>query len=81
MHQLQGTLTPIPPFDFDKSLQFLGHFRPALGEQRTADGVLTKASRSMGRSSSFASSPLAPWTHPNSPTSSVAMGRLARTCT
>lgn len=43
MHQLQGTLTPIPPFDFDQSLTFLGHFRPALGEQRTADGVLTKA--------------------------------------
>jgi DNA-3-methyladenine glycosylase II len=43
MQQIQGTLTPKPPFDFDKSLEFLGHFRPAMGEQKTLDGILTKA--------------------------------------
>lgn len=43
MQQIQGTLIPKPPFDFDKSLEFLGHFRPAMGEQKTQDGVLTKA--------------------------------------
>lgn len=41
--QLQGTLTPKPPFDFKKSLEFLDHFRPALGEQRTDGDTLTKA--------------------------------------
>jgi hypothetical protein len=34
MQQIQGTLIPKPPFDFDKSLKFLGHFRPAMGEQK-----------------------------------------------
>jgi DNA-3-methyladenine glycosylase II len=43
MQELQGTLTPKPPFDFDKALEFLGHFRPAMGEQKTHDGILTKA--------------------------------------
>jgi hypothetical protein len=43
MHQIQGTLTPTAPFDFNKSLEFLGHFRPAMGEQRTDAGILTKA--------------------------------------
>jgi DNA-3-methyladenine glycosylase II len=39
---MQGTLTPTAPFDFNKSLEFLGQFRPAMGEQRTEDGILTK---------------------------------------
>lgn len=43
MHPVQGTLTPTAPFDFNKSLEFLGHFRPAMGEQRTDAGILTKA--------------------------------------
>ena len=43
MHQIKGTLTPTAPFNFEKSLEFLGHFRPALGEQKTQDGILTKA--------------------------------------
>jgi DNA-3-methyladenine glycosylase II len=42
-HQVQGTLTPKAPFDFNKSLEFLGQFRPAMGEQRTDAGILTKA--------------------------------------
>jgi DNA-3-methyladenine glycosylase II len=43
MQQLQGTLIPKAPFDFDKTLEFLGHFRPAMGEQKTHDSILTKA--------------------------------------
>lgn len=43
MHQLRGTLRPTAPFDFEKTLAFLDHFRPAMGEQRTDAGVLTKA--------------------------------------
>src|SRR5262249_48121721 len=43
MHQLQGTLAAVPPFYFDKTLEFLGHFRRAMGEQQTENGVLTKA--------------------------------------
>jgi DNA-3-methyladenine glycosylase II len=43
MQQIQGTLTPKAPFDFDKTLEFFGHFRPAMGEQKMHDGTLTKA--------------------------------------
>jgi DNA-3-methyladenine glycosylase II len=43
MHQIQGTLIPTAPFDFNKSLEFIGQFRPAMGEQRTDDNCLTKA--------------------------------------
>jgi DNA-3-methyladenine glycosylase II len=38
-----GTLTPIPPFDFDKTLDFLGFFAPMEGEQVLAARALTKA--------------------------------------
>ena len=53
MQQLQGTLTPKSPFDFDKSLEFLGHFRPAMGQQTTTDGILTKASSLHGQIFAF----------------------------
>jgi DNA-3-methyladenine glycosylase II len=43
MHSVQGILTPTAPFDFDKSLEFLGQFRPAMGQQVIHDKVLTKA--------------------------------------
>jgi len=49
MYSIQGTLTPITPFDFDKSLEFLGHFRPAMGQQTIDEGVLTKASSINGQ--------------------------------
>jgi DNA-3-methyladenine glycosylase II len=43
MHQVHGILTVISPFDFSKSLDFLGHFRPAMGQQIIHEGELTKA--------------------------------------
>ena len=38
-----GTLTPTSPFDFDKSLDFLGFFAPTEGEQVLAERALAKA--------------------------------------
>jgi DNA-3-methyladenine glycosylase II len=38
-----GTLTPAPPFDFDKSLDFLQGFSPTRDEQSLAARLLTKA--------------------------------------
>jgi DNA-3-methyladenine glycosylase II len=43
MYQEVGTLTPTPPFDFDKSLQFLGIFGPTKNEQTVSTQSLTKA--------------------------------------
>jgi DNA-3-methyladenine glycosylase II len=43
MYQETGTLTPIPPFDFSKSLQFLGIFGPTKNEQTVSTHSLTKA--------------------------------------
>jgi DNA-3-methyladenine glycosylase II len=49
MHQVHGILTVTTPFDFSKSLDFLGHFRPAMGQQIINEGVLTKASSLNGQ--------------------------------
>jgi len=38
-----GELTPTPPFDFNKSLQFLGIFGPTKNEQTVSTHSLTKA--------------------------------------
>lgn len=38
-----GSLTPTPPFDLDKSLDFLGDFASTEGEQRLMDRALRKA--------------------------------------
>src|SRR5437899_3339756 len=38
-----GHLTPTPPFDFAKSLNFLGSFAPLQGEQTLVASTLTKA--------------------------------------
>jgi len=43
LYSAQGTLTPIPPFDFEKSLDFLGFFAPMEGEQVLAARALAKA--------------------------------------
>jgi DNA-3-methyladenine glycosylase II len=64
MHQIQGTLTPRPPFDFNKSLEFLRHFRPAMGQQTTNDGVLTKASSLDGQVFVFQVSSIGTIDHP-----------------
>ncbi len=41
------------PFDFGRSLRFLEYFPPAARDQTTADGVLTRAVRSGGRTVVF----------------------------
>ena len=43
LYSTQGALTPIPPFDFEKSLDFLGFFAPMEGEQVLAARALAKA--------------------------------------
>jgi DNA-3-methyladenine glycosylase II len=43
LHTTTGHLTPTPPFDFAKSLEFLGGFRPTAGEQSLAERALAKA--------------------------------------
>ena len=43
MHQESVTLIPTPPFDFNKSLQFLGIFGPTKNEQTVSTHSLTKA--------------------------------------
>jgi len=43
LHTETGYLTPTPPFDFARSLEFLGFFTPMQGEQTIASNVLTKA--------------------------------------
>lgn len=42
-HTTTGSLAPVPPFDFDKSLDFLGFFAPMEGEQTLAARTLAKA--------------------------------------
>jgi DNA-3-methyladenine glycosylase II len=43
MYTKVGTLNPTPPFDFDKSLNFLGVFMPTKQEQTISSHTLTKA--------------------------------------
>ena len=43
LYSIQGILTPTPPFDFDKSLDFLGFFAPMEGEQTLTARALIKA--------------------------------------
>ncbi|MFL5734556.1 MAG: DNA-3-methyladenine glycosylase family protein [Chloroflexia bacterium] len=39
----QGTLEPRRPFSFERTLDFVGSFSPAMGEQQVGPGSLTKA--------------------------------------
>jgi DNA-3-methyladenine glycosylase II len=43
MYTESGTLIPTPPFDFDKSLNFLGVFMPTKQEQTISSHTLSKA--------------------------------------
>lgn len=43
LHTIEGKLSPTVPFDFTKSLSFLGNFSPMRGEQKTTAQTLTKA--------------------------------------
>ena len=43
LYTVNGTLTPQPPFDFQKSLGFIREFAPTRAEQRIIEQTLTKA--------------------------------------
>src|SRR4029453_2905939 len=43
LYTTTGHLTPTPPFDFARSLEFLGAFQPTAGEQSLAERALAKA--------------------------------------
>jgi DNA-3-methyladenine glycosylase II len=53
MYHNQHSLTAQPPFDFRHTLNFLGIFAPAKGEQNIADAILTKAMRLNGQTIVF----------------------------
>jgi DNA-3-methyladenine glycosylase II len=53
LHTVSDTLTATPPFDFSHSLYFLERFGPAMGQQTTGDGVLTRALSHDGRLIAF----------------------------
>lgn len=42
LYNAAGTLDPTPPFDFEKSLDFIGEFSPMVNEQTLAPRSLTK---------------------------------------
>jgi DNA-3-methyladenine glycosylase II len=53
IHTLTGALTARPPFDFAKTLAFLGAFSPTAGEQAVEPASITKAVTSNGRAVAF----------------------------
>ncbi len=53
MHVTSGSLAPVPPFDFARSLRFLEGFSPTEGEQAIAAGAVRKAIRVGGRTLLF----------------------------
>ena len=53
LYSTTGQLTPTPPFDLDRSLDFLGSFGPTAGEQSLAARALTKAARVNGQTVVF----------------------------
>lgn len=50
---IEGTLAPRAPFDFVKTLQFVGDFTPTAGEQTVVAHTLTKAITLNGRAVAF----------------------------
>ncbi len=56
-HTASGELSPTPPFDFAKSLAFLGHFAPTRQEQTLLPRALTKAVAVGGRAVVFRAAP------------------------
>ncbi|HEY5002148.1 MAG TPA: hypothetical protein VII61_03285 [Ktedonobacteraceae bacterium] len=53
LHLITGILTPRAPFDFAKTLAFLGDFTPTAGEQVLAPDSVTKAVTLHGRAIAF----------------------------
>ncbi|HEY0757235.1 MAG TPA: hypothetical protein VGD98_24990 [Ktedonobacteraceae bacterium] len=50
---IEGVLTPRAPFDFGRTLQFVGSFTPTAGEQSVTDQSITKAVMLNGRAVGF----------------------------
>lgn len=53
LHLITGILTPQAPFDFAKTLTFLGDFMPTAGEQALTPDSVTKAVTLRGRAIAF----------------------------
>ena len=49
----EGTLKPVSPFDFSKSLEFLSDFGPTRNEQEVRSGTFTKAVQTKGNTIAF----------------------------
>ena len=54
MYTQAGEIKPVPPFDFGRSLEFLGHFSPIRGEQTVGAERLVKAVRVADQTVAFA---------------------------
>src|SRR3989442_7897705 len=57
LYSEEGSLRPTPPFDFAKSLDFLGMFPPMREDQTVSEMSMTKAVRVGGRAIVFQLSP------------------------
>ena len=53
LHTQQGSLQPVAPFDWNRSLEFLGYFKPSRGEQSVGPGSLVKAVRENSQTVAF----------------------------
>ncbi len=49
LYTIRAQISPRPPFDFEKTLNFVRGFSPAYGDQTANDGILTKATRLNGQ--------------------------------
>ena len=53
LYFFEGTLKPVAPFDFSKSLEFLSDFGPTRNEQEVRSGTFTKAFQAKGNTVAF----------------------------
>ena len=53
LYFFEGTLKPVAPFDFTKSLEFLSDFGPMQNEQEVKKDSLTKAIQAIGKTLAF----------------------------
>ena len=53
LYFFEGTLKPVGPFDFSKSLEFLSDFGPTRNEQEVRSGTFTKAVQAKGNTVAF----------------------------
>ena len=53
LYSFEGTLKPVAPFDFSKSLEFLSDFGPTRNEQEVKSRTFTKAVQAKGKTIAF----------------------------